>query len=110
MENKMHAKQMFKCAICGKTYDDVKARMECESKCLKHQEIEAAKAAEAKKQEEYMNSKAKVDEAFATAYKLRDEHVKKYGSYTYVHMDDITNSLKNQYWPSLAEAFKFRYM
>lgn len=82
MENKMYAKPQFKCAICGEIYDDVKTRMECESKCLKKQEEEAKKAAEAKKKEEHVARKAKVDEDVKRAANSIKEYIKDYGIYS----------------------------
>lgn len=89
MENKMYTKQQFKCAICGQIYDEIKDRVDCESKCLKKQEVEAKKAAEVKKREEQATRKAAVDAAYdtadkacETADKLRDEYVHDYGVYT----------------------------
>ena len=107
MENKMYAKPQFKCAICGEIYDDVKTRMECEAKCIKNQEIEAKKAAEAKKKEMKIADEAQVDEAFAAAYKLRDEFVKKYGAYSYVHKNRVTNTFEENDAPTLGDVLDF---
>ena len=107
MENRMHVKPNYKCAICGESYDDVKTRMECEAKCLKQQEIEAKKVAEAKKKEEKIADEAKVDEAFATAYKLRDEFVKKHGVYAYTHKKHVTNTFEENDAPTLGDVLDF---
>ena len=44
--DKICAKPMYKCAICGEVYDSIAQRMNCEQTCLKKQEEEAKKAAE----------------------------------------------------------------
>lgn len=107
MESKMYTKPQFKCAICGEIYDDVKTRMECEAKCLKQQEIEAKKAAEAKKKEMRIADEAQVNEAFANAYKLRDEFVKKYGAYSYVHKNRVTNVFDENNAPTFGDVLDF---
>ena len=39
-ENKIYTKPQYKCAICGKIYDDVQSRMNCEMSCIKRQKEE----------------------------------------------------------------------
>ena len=109
MENRMYAKPQFKCGICGEIYDELKDRNQCEAKCIKNQEIEAKKAAEAKKKEEQPIRKAKVDEAYKTYIKLRDDYVKDYCVYEYADDKFITNTLVNK-WPSLGDVFDFLSM
>lgn len=81
--DKMCAKPMYKCAICGGVYDSIAQRMNCECACLKKQEEEAKKAAERKKAAEYEARKREVDEAFNRAYELKEKFLKDYDSYTY---------------------------
>ena len=83
MENKVCAKPMYKCAVCGEVYDSIAQRMKCEQMCLKKQEEEERRAAELKKEAEYVDRKSEVDAAFNHAYKLKDKFVKDYGRYTY---------------------------
>lgn len=83
MENKVCAKPMYKCAVCGEVYDSIAHRMNCEQICLKRQEEEAKKAAELKMVAEYEARKREVDEAFNVAYELKDKFVADYGRYTY---------------------------
>lgn len=81
--NKICATPMYKCAVCGEVYDSIAQRMNCEQACLKKQEEEARKAAEAKKQAEYNDRKAEVDAAFDHAYDLKEKFLMDYGSYIY---------------------------
>ena len=83
MENKMYTKPQYKCCICGKIYDSITERAQCELACVKKQEEEVKKAAELKKREEYNTRRAEVDKAFDHAYELRDKFLKDYDSYTY---------------------------
>jgi hypothetical protein len=83
MENKVCAKPMYKCAVCGEVYDSIAQRVNCEQTCLKKQEEEARKAEEAKKEIEYAARKAKVDQAYETFVELRNQFVKDYGPYEY---------------------------
>ena len=81
MENKMLGKPQYKCAICGTIYDDLKDRVNCETKCIHHQEEAAKKAAELKKKEEQEARHAEVtkliDDACTALYKYIDD----YGEY-----------------------------
>ena len=74
---------MYKCAICEKEHSNITDRAKCELNCAKRIEDEAKKAAEAKKLAEKNNRQAEVDAAFDYAYRLRDEFLKDYDSYTY---------------------------
>jgi hypothetical protein len=78
-------------------------RARCELACGKKLEEDAKKAAEAKRQAEKAVHKTKVDEAFALAYKLRDEYVKNYGPYAYIHNDPVTNTHDIDNLPTLGE-------
>ena len=91
MENKMYAKPQYKCAICGEIYDQLKDRVNCETKCLKKQEEEAKKVAELKKKQEHDECKAFTDEKVTEAIKAMHEYENKYGFYTYEVTDDISH-------------------
>ena len=94
--DKMFAKQQFKCAICGKIFDDLKDRVACETKCIKQQEEAAKKAAEAKKQEEQQAHWAKVQEAKEYYKKLYNEYIENYDPYApdcYYSFADVVASL-----------------
>ena len=82
-DNKMQCKPAYKCAICGKEYTTVAERTACESACLKRQEIEAKKAAEAKKKEEQRARHDEVTKAIDGACALLNRYVKDYGHYSY---------------------------
>lgn len=104
---KMYARKAFKCSICDKEYENAMDRARCELACGKKQEEEAQKAAEAKKKEMKIADEAQVDEAFAAAYKLRDEFVKKYGAYSYVYKNRVTNTFEDNDAPTLGDVLDF---
>ena len=83
MDNKVCAKPMYKCAVCGEVYDSIAQRMNCEQACLMKKEQEERKATELKMAAEYEARKNEVDEAFNVAYELKDKFVQDYGRYTY---------------------------
>lgn len=91
--DKMCAKPMYKCAICGEVYESIAQRMNCECACLKKQEEEAKKAAERKKAAEYEARKKEVDMAFDHAYELKEKFLKDYDSYTYSKL--VGNNFRN---------------
>lgn len=103
MENNVRREPLYKCAICNKPYTELKDRIACETKCLAKQQEEAKKATEAKKKEEQAISEANVTAAFDNAYKLRDEHVAKYGSYSYTRKEPVTNKPINSDYPTLSD-------
>lgn len=105
--DKMYTKKAFKCSICNKEYEDAMDRARCELACGKKQQEEAKKAAEAKKKEMKIADESQVDEAFAAAYKLRDEFVKKYGAYSYVHKNRVTNTFEDDNMPTLGDVLDF---
>ena len=81
--NAMYYKPIYKCGICGKEYSTIAERSNCEQICLKKQEEEERKAAEAKKAAEYEARVKEVNMAFERAYELRDKLVEDYGEYKY---------------------------
>lgn len=84
------ARLAYKCAICGKEFDNIQDRAKCELACLKKQEEKKRLAAEKKKKEEQAARIKEVDEALAHAYKLKDQYIKDYGSYVYTcDADDL---------------------
>lgn len=97
MEKKnVHCKFIYKCEICGKEFDSVLDRANCEIECSRKAEEDAKKVAEAKKKEEQFDRKAEIDEAFENLYKLITEYVKDYGHYEYSDGGECTNF----YWPT----------
>ena len=106
-ENRICAKPQYKCGICGKIYDDVQDRMNCEMNCIKRQKEEEKKAAEAKKKAEKDARCTEVSKALDNAYKLINDYVKDYGPYKYngdlkdldvLNMDFFPIKLWHHFW------------
>ena len=77
-------KSVYRCAICGKSYDTIEERNKCEAKCLADRA-----AAERKRKEEELRKtketrKKEVDMAWDHYNELRNEYLKDYGSYSIV--------------------------
>lgn len=89
-------KPVYKCAICGKSYDNIADRIKCETACLKQQEEDAKKAAEAKKAADKSKRKKELSDAIEHAAKLLDEYMKDYGAFEYEKDDDALS----YFWPS----------
>ena len=68
----------YKCAFCGQWHPDIVSRARCELACAEKKAEEERKVAELKKEAEYADRKAEVDEAFNKAYELKDKFVKDY--------------------------------
>jgi hypothetical protein len=94
--NNIYCKFRYKCGICGKEYNNVLERAQCEIACTEKAAEEARKAAETKKKEEQKARKAEVDEAFENLHSLVTEYVKNYGHYEYGDGGDDTNF----HWPT----------
>lgn len=81
--NSIYSKPMYKCGVCGNTYESIAERMNCEQACLKKQEEEAKKAAEAKKNAEKDVRKAEVHQAIKNASDLIHDYIEDYGYFDY---------------------------
>lgn len=73
---------MYKCEICNKEYENIKDRVECETKCLKERELaeEKRKAAELEAKKE--SRKAEVEMAFENYMELLNKYIEDYGIYS----------------------------
>lgn len=98
MEDKkdIYCKFTYKCGICGKEFNNVLDRANCEIECSRKAAEEARKAAEEKKVAEQKIRKEAVDEAFENLHRLVTEYVKDYGHYEYDDGGDDANF----YWPT----------
>lgn len=86
---------IFICAICGKEYNSILNRAQCEINCTKKIEEEEKRVAAEKKVAEKKMRREAVDEAMANAFRLAKAYIKDYGSYSY---DGEANS--DCIWPS----------
>ena len=78
-ESSVYVKKIqYKCAICGEVYNDVQSRMNCEIQCLRKQQEEEQKAAEAKlkaeKDSRYREVAEAVDNAVALIAKYNEDY------------------------------------
>lgn len=99
-DNKMYAKPQYKCAICGKIYDDVQDRINCEMACLKRQKEEEKKAAEAKKNAEKDADFTEASSAIDNAYALINKCIEKYGTFKYNGKVKDLDTLNLDFFPS----------
>ena len=76
-------KLTYKCGVCGRSYNDIKSRMECEQACIKQQEKDAKRLAEEKKKAEQKTRHAEVTQAIDDACNLLNKYMKDYGRYNY---------------------------
>lgn len=91
---------MYECAMCGKQYDELRKRIECETQCLeKQEEME-------KQKNEEMKKKAKM-EAEAAINKELDNLIAQYDKVAHMIADyyeeygneDIYDKVVNRYIP-----------
>ena len=81
----------YKCAVCGTWHGDIISRAHCEIECMEKKAEEERQAELRKKEAEYAKRKEEVDQAFNTAYELREKFVADYGNYTYEWNSHSTN-------------------
>lgn len=101
MENKLYAKQMYKCGICESVFETIAERVKCEAACLERQEKEAQAAAEKKKIEEKKARKLELDAAIDKASELLNAYIEDYGSYnarSYRPEDEFEKWIKDTFW------------
>lgn len=76
----MTKKNMYTCAVCGKSYDAIEDRVNCESKCL----AELKKVSEEKKKNEYEAKRRESEKAICRALgdvnEMMAEHFATYNS------------------------------
>ena len=99
-DNKMYCKPQYKCAICGKIYDDVQERMNCEMVCLKKKKEEEKKAAQAKKNAEKNTRFAEASSALDNAFALVNKCVEDYGAFRYNGKLKDLDALNLDFFPS----------
>ena len=91
-------KQVYKCGICGSSYDSVQERMNCEMECVRKQKEEEKRAAAEKRLAEMKARKYAVDQAIDVAVRLMTEYINDYGPYEYGEDDINVCMLPNKIW------------
>ena len=99
-ENKMYTKPQYKCGICGKIYESIQDRTNCEQSCLKKQQEEEKKAAEAKKKAEQKSRQQEVSAALDNAYALINKYIEDYGKFEYSGKYKGLDMLNMDFFPS----------
>lgn len=72
------ATNTYECAICGKSYDTIKQRSACETKCSKLLEAETAQKKKQEEKERYMKSEKAIIDILTQAEQMVKEHLEKY--------------------------------
>ena len=99
--------KQYRCEICGKAYDSISERANCELACFTKIQEEAKAAAEAKYQKEKDGRFAEASAALDNALALVNKCVEDYGSFKYtgtikdmdlVNMDFFPSKLWHHFW------------
>ena len=80
-DNKIYAKTMYKCGVCGNTYEELEDRVACESACLKKKKAEAAREKALKYEAEKKKHYEDTVDACRKAEDMIHEHMKQYGEF-----------------------------
>lgn len=99
-ENNMCVKPQYKCAICGKIYDDVQDRTHCEMKCFQKLQEEEKAAIAAKKKEEKETRRTEVSQAIEHAMELLKKYTDDYGSFEFYNELNEASDNQKLFWPS----------
>lgn len=73
---------MFKCAICGREYEELEGRIECETECLKVLKEEEAKKKEDERKTKRNESMSVIYDKLSEVDVMLKEHMKEYGSFS----------------------------
>ena len=91
MENE---KRMYTCAVCGKQYDNIKDRMNCERKCIEELTKKNEEAEKAKTKAEKAAKEQEINDIFNRYYDLLNDYINKYKEYLVI----ISNHKSNRYY------------
>ena len=76
---------LYECAVCGKSYETVEERVECESKCVvERKEAEEERKLNELKMKEHESVEA-INEALANTESMIREHFKQYSNLSLNH-------------------------
>ena len=99
--------KQYRCEICGKAYDSISERANCELACFTKIQEEEKAAAKAKMQAEKEARQQEVSAALDNAYALVGKYVEDYGSFVYngkykgldmLNMDFFPSKLWHHFW------------
>lgn len=76
----METNKMYQCAICGKEYNNIEDRAECESNCLKQLKIDKQKKKDAENKAAEIAGVQVIRDELSKADKMIREHLEKYES------------------------------
>lgn len=76
---------MYKCEICGKSYENLEDRIYCETKCFEERKVAEEKLKQEKLNAERETRRVEVEEAQANYLKLLKEYVDDYGIFSSRH-------------------------
>lgn len=103
----MENNKIYKCGICGKAYNSVQERMNCELTCIKRQKAEEKRLAEEKKNTEKLKRFADASRAVDDACALVNKCIEDYGSFQYKGDAKNLNAMIDFFPSKLAHHFWF---
>lgn len=98
MEEKNMENKVYKCGICGKTYETIVGRSKCESACIAKRKEENAKAAQETRTKELEDAIIATNEMIAKTSDLLEKYLNDYETFSTEldcywidadHIDDI---------------------
>ena len=102
-----NSESYYRCGVCGRGYDTIGERSQCEQVCLRKQKEEAERIAAEKKKEEKRQRQAEVTAALDNAFALVNKFIEDYGSYQYdgkikdldvANLDFFPSKLWHHFW------------
>lgn len=87
-------KKMYKCAVCGKIYDNIQDRMNCERKCIEEVKAKNEELLKAKREQEKLDMEKDINNAANKYYEMLNNYIDKYKTYPKV---TIKNNFRRSY-------------
>ena len=93
-------KNVYKCGICNKEYENIQDRANCEIKCIKLKQEKEKAEAKAKKEAEKESRFAEASAALDNAITLVNKCVEDYGTFKYNGKINKLDALNLDFFPS----------
>ena len=93
-------KNVYKCGICNKEYENIQDRANCEIKCIKLKQEKEKAEAKAKKEAEKESRFAEASAALDNAFTLVNKCVEDYGTFKYSGKINKLDALNLDFFPS----------
>lgn len=93
VKNNIVGKPMYKCGICGKVYDNIEDRMNCEKKCIHDLKVKNEKIKQEQKEKERKSMEDSINGLANQYYNMIDKYINIYHTYPNVTINNKNNTI-----------------